>query len=349
MSQNNPLKHVIKRSFQHVAAQFGAQNRTPTEPQLLVLMYHRVLPADDARAQIEEPGMWVTPDTFRKNLHLLSQRFEIVKLSDWLIRKKAGQTLPLKSCAITFDDGWADNYEFAFPILQALNIPATVYLVADMIGTRDMFWPERLARTLTAIARNHPQQWSNPHLDWLRNSHVAYAFSQTPPTREELAQLIDQAKQQSDADIHARLDIIEAELGIATSQEQASLLDWKQVTEMTQSGLIEMGSHTCRHTRLTEETPSDILEHEIIDSKKIIEKHTDQAITSFCYPNGDFSAEACRLVEQNYVGAVTTQSGWNTLKTDSNLLQRIGVHEDIANDETAFLARISGWMSLLTR
>jgi len=344
MSQNNPLKHVIKRSLQHVAAQFGAQNRTPTEPQLLVLMYHRVLPAEDARAQVEEPGMRVTPETFRENLQLLAQQFEMVKLSEWVSRQAHGLPLPKKACAITFDDGWSDNYEFAFPILKNLQCPATIFLVADMIGTRDMFWPERLARTVSTIALNHPQQWSHPTLAWLRDSRLGYAFSHTPPTTEELAELINSAKQLDDEDIHGRLDAIAAELKLNVSPEQPSLLSWEHVIEMVNSGLVEAGSHTCRHIRLTNQTPQASLEHEVLASKKTIEKHIGQPVTTFCYPNGDFSDAARQLVQNNYTGAVTTQSGWNNAHADRYLLQRIGIHEDIANDKTAFLARISGWM-----
>jgi len=338
----NRFKQVVKRSMQHVAASFGRHTRPGKQPQLLVLMYHRILPLDDIRSLLEEPGMTVTPETFRLHLNIIKQYFNIIKLADWTHLKH--DTMPSKTCAITFDDGWADNFEYAYPILNELKVPATIFLVSDMIGTEKTFWPERLARLVTTVAGNYPQYWSRPELKWLQENPANYRFSETLPTRDELSALIACAKDYSDQEIHDRLTHIENTLQLDIKNHMPSLLNWHQVTEMVDSGLIDAGSHTCNHIRLNKHTPKELLSKEIVTSKKVIEKHIGHKVKTFCFPNGDSCPEALTLTKQNYNIAVTTKPGWNTINTDSHLLQRIGIHQDISEDRISFLARISGWM-----
>jgi len=344
MHRNHSAKQLVKRSLQHVAAHFGPHNRASKTPRLLVLMYHRVLPKTDNRTRKEEPGMIVTPESLESHLKILGEKFTFFKLSAWIEARDKGTPLPELSCAITFDDGWADNYEFAFPIIKKLEVPVTIFLVSDMIGTKDIFWPEKLVRTVTTIAETNPKLFASTALEWLRSTKSSYTFNHTAPSPEQISEIIASVKSLPDREILRRLGAIEADLELESNAEKASLLNWEQVREMTASGLVEAGSHTCRHIRLDDTTPVDVLQTEIINSKKTIEKHTGEEVTAFCFPNGDYSARALAMVKSHYSSAVTTCSGWNNLTTDNYLLHRIGIHEDIAIDRTAFLARISGWL-----
>lgn len=87
---------------------------------LLILNYHSVNPYHNYSLK---------PEIFEEQINYLSKNFKIISLRDVLnIDINSGLFI-----AITFDDGFQDNYEFAYPILKKYNIPATIFLISDFI------------------------------------------------------------------------------------------------------------------------------------------------------------------------------------------------------------------------
>ena len=84
----------------------------------IILCYHHVLPEDDDKIKFLQPGMYVTTGTFEKHISYLSGYFNIIPLEQ--LAKHSNIT---NSCIITFDDGWSDNYYYAYPILKKYNLP----------------------------------------------------------------------------------------------------------------------------------------------------------------------------------------------------------------------------------
>lgn len=297
-------------------------------------MYHRILPKTDRRFAAEEPGMVVTPETFDRHLRELKTLFTIMPLSEWIERRKAGKALPQRACAITFDDGWLDNYEYALPVLHRQQTPATIFAVSHMIGTRLAFWPNRLARLL---------QLDNRHgyLEWLRECSQYHDAGRLD--KNAISSVIGFCKRFSDVDLQHRLDQAEAQLQLPVMEAQ-SLMNWEQLRQAQASGVVEVGSHTCHHFRLTESLDAKVMADEITSSKQLLEQQLERPVSLFCYPNGDTSALATRLVGEMYGAAVTTRRGINAATADVHLLSRIGVHEDVSDTPTLFKARLSGWV-----
>jgi peptidoglycan/xylan/chitin deacetylase (PgdA/CDA1 family) len=150
-------KAALKRGVRQLAGRLApALLRLPREPSLLILMYHRVLPAHGAEAAREEPGMWVAPETLRMHGQVLREFFEPVHLDAWLQSAARGARLPRRAVALTFDDGWRDNFDFAFPVLKELDLPATIFLVSQRIGGGYDSWPNRLGALVTLSEQSGP-------------------------------------------------------------------------------------------------------------------------------------------------------------------------------------------------
>lgn len=307
-------------------------------PRLLVLMYHRVLPATHADRAVEQPGMYVSPGTLDMHIALLRQHFLLVHLDDWLRDAAAGKTLPAQACALTFDDGWRDNFEYAWPILRRHQAPATIFLVSNMTGTDQVFWPNRLARLLQRL---RPGERPAGPLGELLAPLAERARAQGVWALESLDRAIVLAKQLDEPAIDAALGVAEAQAG--TPGDARAVLNHEEVREMADSGLVRFGSHTRTHYRLRGAIARDVLDREIGASADEISGSTGHPASLFCYPNGDHTDAAVDVVRRHYIGAVTTRKGWYTAGTDPFLIPRIGVHEDISSRPAAFLGRISGW------
>lgn len=333
------MKSLLKQSLISTASWLGPHKRKfpGRKSSLWILMYHRILPREDLRYSLEEPGMIVQPDCFEMHLREIKKYFDIVDLSNWLAAKQAGEKLPERACAITFDDGWHDNFEFALPILRHEQVPATLFSVAEKIGTNFQFWPNIISALVAsgagAILFEQPE--------------FAKPLSQAPSAineREYCAQLINNLKQLSDTVIFNTLERLKWHEQLNFDMPRA-LMTWEELQKMQECDQISIGSHTCNHLRLNADLPYEKLYHEIVNSKQLLATKLKSEIDIFCFPNGDYNKAALNLVKENYRAAVTTKSGIvNAYKSESHELTRIGVHQDVSETPQKFGARLSGWI-----
>jgi peptidoglycan/xylan/chitin deacetylase (PgdA/CDA1 family) len=178
---------------------------------------------------------------------------------------------------------------------------------------------------------------------WIRDL-AGRDFANGPPSRDEIDKIISRAKCSTDDVLARKLDLMELQLGVSYRAREPDLLDWHQVQKMKETGLIEFGSHSRHHVRLSGSVNEQTILDEVQGSKYIIEQKLGCTVKTFCYPNGDMTPAAVEAVRHNYIGACTTASGWNSRHSDPHILKRIGIHQDIASNERAFLARLSGWL-----
>jgi peptidoglycan/xylan/chitin deacetylase (PgdA/CDA1 family) len=337
------LKTVAKRAVVHTVARTAPLTwRWRRAGSLVVLMYHRVLPQDSPARSTEQPGMYVSPETLDLHLRELKQHFELVHLDDWLRRAKQGSTLPRLACAMTFDDGWRDNYEFALPVLVRHGAPATIFLVSSYIGTTYSFWPNRLM-SLLQKSFTEPGSVSFPEpLRRIAEPVLAEAARRGELRVDDADAVVQGAKEWSEEEIRNLVETAARSCG--HSGDTGEILEPEQVVRMGATGLIRFGSHTATHFRLGGRIPLPELEREIVGSRRSLQDLSGQAIDLFCYPNGESSPGAIDLVRRHYLGAVTTTKGWHDTSRDAHLIRRIGVHDDVSNAREPFLERLSGWL-----
>ena len=102
----------------------------------VALMYHHI--GTLTNPQDEQFPFTVTPEHFEAQLRFLQQHgYQIISESDVLHARKDTQSSVKKPILLTFDDGYADNYTFLFPLLKKYQAHALIFLITDRVGTKD--------------------------------------------------------------------------------------------------------------------------------------------------------------------------------------------------------------------
>jgi peptidoglycan/xylan/chitin deacetylase (PgdA/CDA1 family) len=250
-----------------------------------ILAFHRVLP-DDEINRLLDPQMYLTVPVFRELLIFLRSHYDIVHLRELLTwdQPTSGRQKPV--CAITFDDGYLDNYTSAFPVLKEMQVPATIFLTAGLIGIEKLLWYDTISIALARMA-DDPQ--ARKHLLRVFSAHglsmATGLDSQAPRGSFSARRVVGLLKTWP----CARLDRLLSDLHSCVAwdgpgAESFRLLNWNQIRQMMAQG-IQVGDHTLSHCILPVEN-EQTAQLEIRQSKCLIESSIGTTIDAFAYPNG---------------------------------------------------------------
>jgi peptidoglycan/xylan/chitin deacetylase (PgdA/CDA1 family) len=274
---------------------------------VLILMYHRVIPRTELKPTFVQPGMYVTPETFEKHLRFLTNRFQIVTFEETL-RKWHDHDWDARTrhCVITFDDGWIDNYLYAYPLLRGYKAPATIFLPTDLIGSMRWLWWDRLGYLLRQ------------------------AGGRSPASPDELDSVIERAKHMPHVAREAFIDDMARMLGVRFP-EIRRFINWDEAREMSASSLITFGSHSATHAMLTR-LDASTLDGELRRPLETLRAERVNHVPVLCYPNGNHSSFVIRSARAaGYTAGVTTAPGAERQFPDDLFrLRRVGIHNDVA-------------------
>lgn len=128
----------------YVSGSLGAYHRLRNARTLTVVMFHRVLDPQDPRWAASDPDYTLRADLFAQCLRFFVEHYNIVSADDVLRARRGEKTLPARALLITFDDGWADNVDFALPQLKKLGLPSLMFVVSDAVDRNESFFQERI-------------------------------------------------------------------------------------------------------------------------------------------------------------------------------------------------------------
>jgi len=346
------LKEKLKRKLKLLTANVlektnltsTLSSHNPKTP--LILMYHRVLDPKSTPYPVQA-GMYVTPETFKMQMDFLSKHMNFISIDEAAANIKDGAKIPENSVCITFDDGWCDNYENAFPILKEHSIPAAIFLPTAFIETDKWFWSDSFSNNCFQIRKEKNQSKAIFELS-------EFSFLETN-LNEEIQKLLHSG---SDNSFSKHLDIclnLLKKIPLKKREELNSILEnhtssknkktkdrmfmnWQEIKEMSKSG-IDFGSHS--HNHLMFETLSEEeIKNELEISSTKLSMFLDKATSVFCYPEGSCNNSTHKTLSQINIPCTLLNKKSGNKTQDYASIGRIGIHEDITDTQELFNCRL---------
>ncbi len=273
--------------------------------ELLILTFHRVLPATDPLRDGDP-----TLAQFERLLGVLRRCFNVLALSQAVARLADG-TLPPRALAITFDDGYADNAELAAPALARHDLPATFFIASGYLEGGAMF-NDLVIEAIrdTAVAE----------LDLGDLGHGRLPLGDIEARRRAVTAVLGAVKYQPPAQRLGLVDELCRRLRVTPATNL--MMRPPQVQALARLGM-EIGGHTVTHPILTRLPPAQAAD-EIGECRRVLADLTGQPVTGFAYPNGrpgrDYAAEHVAQVRAaGYDYAVST--GWGSARGSDDPFQ----------------------------
>lgn len=272
---------------------------------LTILIYHRVLEKPDPYREGE-----VTAEEFDWHMREVAKNFQVIKLGDAVKNLKNGE-LPAGALCITFDDGYADNFTVALPILKKWNLPATFFISTSFLDGGCM-WNDVV---IDSVSNTREQ-----NLD-LSMHELGYYSLATPEQRMmTISELIKKVKHLPYEARSAMIQAINEALNVKIRTD--IMMSTEQIRGLHEQDM-EIGAHTVTHPILTKLENQAALA-EIETSKKILQDMLSSKIELFAYPNGkpikDYNEQHVAMVKElGFEAAVST--AWGVSNRYSDLYQ----------------------------
>ena len=275
-----------------------------------VLTYHRVANAGED-PYLDPSLISATPEDFERQMGFLARNYEVVSMDDVLDALEGRRRLSSRAALITFDDGYRDFAENAWPILKIYGLPVVLFVpTAYPDHPERAFWWDRLYQAVTFTP--HPER---------RDALLGVRPGCAAPERlSRLSELRNILKAMPHAEAMALVEEIAQQLEVQPPRRHR-VLTWKELRSLSKQG-VTIGAHTRTHPILSQIT-ADELREEIRGSQDDLQREIGDTRPIFCYPSGDHDDRVVRILrEEGFAAAFTTLDGQNDLRFQDPLCLR---------------------------
>jgi peptidoglycan/xylan/chitin deacetylase (PgdA/CDA1 family) len=294
---------------------------------LRVLLYHRIDDRGADQSDLNPDVITASPAQFERQLQHLNRFYHPVSAREVLAARAGTHTLPSSAVLVTFDDGYRDFKETAWPLLKKYRVPAVLFLPTAFVdGTPHVFWADALWQL---VWRTSWMQLEVPGLGQRRLDTPQHRLE----TFRELVDLLKAGPPRGRREGLTRL----AEVLDVQPEPVRAFLTWPELRQLAADGAVVAG-HSRTHERL-DQLDEPALNQEVNGCRMDLARELGTCQPLFAYPYGNANAAAVRAV-----GAAGFTLGFTTVCGVSDLLS---VHPGLIRRDDArasmgrFMLRLS--------
>ena len=309
---NYNLRKIVKNNlirFKHVI-----NSLLDFQPKYLILLYHRVLPYS-----IFDPVNYsILLEEFIEQINYLMENYEIIPYNE--ISKNVDKKNT--KIIISFDDGYKDNFKYAFPILKENNLSAIFFILSDYIGSKKIIWDREIC-LIVNFANNNNKSFeiknSKDNIVFLKNHDAKISVN-------NLWKIINYLKKLEPKFINSQLLNLKDQIDYQYNyQDMDYCMSWEEIKIMSKSGM-SFGSHGCSHVSFSN-ISKETLHKELVNSKKEIEKNLNISCTAIAFPfgsNNDYNNETInQSLKAGYHNCFLNVHGYNYFNKRQKTEKRI--------------------------
>jgi len=305
-----------------------------------ILMMHRVIPFTNNPRIHNHLSLEISPEQLESIIEFfLKSGYDFISmdtLPEWI---SDNTNTRRKFVAFTFDDGYKDNLDFAFPILRKHKVPFTIYVTNSFPEKKAVLWWYLLEDLLLKVS-NIGYLFPSGRIDV-----KCYSYSQKEKAFSTIRNHFMKLNQQN---LDNELNKFFSHYGFQISDYASTLcLTWNNINSLVADPLFSIGSHTLNHYNLCNLSDEQAFT-EIYESKKIIEERSRCRVNHFSYPLGKFGAREVEIARRcGFNTATTTQTGNITLKHSDHLLSLPRIQVNSLTTEKVLKLQINGFYPAL--
>jgi len=288
---------------------------------LTILLYHGVTNIKSKGIE-NYSGKHILLREFESQMAFLQQHCRTLSMDEVVWHYEHKSAFVANSVAVTFDDGFKNNFTTAVPVLSAFGIPAAFYVSAGFIGTDKMFWVDALEDCFNRCKRSSITVPMGPtsRKFSLRNRRSRILALET---------IKNYCKRVCDSEKDNTVDSVREATAVRPSVKSSGnyrKMDWQDLLQIKNNRLFTVGGHSLNHSILSALSP-DAIKEEVSGSLALLERELKQKSKHYSYPEGQkdhFNKEVIDCLKNSGIICCSTAiDGVNTLKDDLFHLKRI--------------------------